>query len=132
MLVSVYVQSEFISFRLLFRRVLIRGPNIRELIVKHISLTMMLHTNLPSFCAHQKSCFCSRSSPRVMTRHNMQHSRMNLSRVHRISRRLPDTSAICSVQITIFASRRAARIYERVDVQNFIFSPPTRNTRARD
>jgi len=55
-----------------------------------------------------------------------QHSRMNLSRVHRISRRLPDTSAICSVQITIFTSRRAAHIYERVDMQNFIFFPPTR------
>lgn len=90
---------------------------------------IIFHTVLPSPCAHQKSCFCSHL-PRVMTRHNTQHSRMSLSRVHRISRRLPDTLAICSVQITIFTSRRAARICEQADVQNFFFFS-LQNTRAR-
>jgi len=51
---------------------------------------------------------------------------MNLSRVYRISRRLPDTLAICSVQITIFTSHRAARIRKRGRTSRILFFFPLR------
>lgn len=104
------LQSELFSlFQPRCARYLIRGSNILDQsILKHISLTTMVHADdPPSSRAHQKSCFCSRAVlPRVINAGTTRGIAKWTPRACTVFlRRLPDTSAICSVQITIFTSR---------------------------
>lgn len=108
-------------FLLLFQRALIRSPNILDQsILKHISLMTMFHADdLPSFRAHQKSCFCSRSFASGYKR----------GTTHGIAEWTPRAyfSAFAghfSYLLGADYNFHVARICERVDMQNFIFFPP--------